>query len=95
MRETFPELTEQIIVMLFHTCTPVSLFHPDVTIGLGYASLRVQERHEDAALGTEASVVAVTLLHGISVILLSQAEMKRSKRFHLCHAVCFFPNLYL
>lgn len=59
---------------LLHTCTPVSLLHPDVTVGLGYTSLRVQERHEDAALSTQASVVTMTLLHGISVILLPQPE---------------------
>lgn len=76
MCETTPELKEQVITVAFHTCTPVSLFHPDVTVRLGYAGLRVQERHEDAALSTQAGVVAVTLLHGISVILLSQAEMK-------------------
>lgn len=52
----------------------MSLLHPDVTVGLGHASLRVQEGHEDAALGTQTSVVAMTLLHGISVILLSQPE---------------------
>lgn len=27
------------------TCTAMSLLHPDITIRLGYTSLRVQERH--------------------------------------------------
>ena len=53
----------------------MSLLHPDVTVGLGHTSLRVQEGHEDAALGTQTSVVTMTLLHGISVILLAQPEM--------------------
>lgn len=53
----------------------MSLLHPDVTVGLGHASLRVQERHEDAALSTQTSIVTMTLLHGIPVILLSQPEM--------------------
>lgn len=57
------------------TCTPVSLLHPYVTVRLGHTSLRVQEGHEDAALGTQTSIVTMALFHSISVILLSQPEM--------------------
>lgn len=63
---------------LLYTCTSVSLFHPNVTVGLGYTSLRVQKRHEDAALSTQTCVVTVTLLHRISVILLTQPESEKT-----------------
>lgn len=65
------------VFKILYTCTPVSLLHPDVTVGLSHTSLRVQEGHEDAALSTQTSIVTVTLLHGISVILLSQPEMRK------------------
>lgn len=54
------------------TWSPVSLLHPNVAVALSHASLRVEERHSDAPLSTEPGVVVVTLLHGISVVLLSQ-----------------------
>lgn len=68
------QILKEIIQHYFDTCTSVSLLHPDVTVGLGYTSLRVQERHKDAALGTQTSIIIMTLLHGISVILLSKPE---------------------
>lgn len=58
--------------ILLHTCTPMSLLHPDITVRLGYARLRVQKGHENASLGTQACIVTMTLFHCISVILLSQ-----------------------
>lgn len=63
---------------LLHTCTPMSLLHPDITIRLGYASLRVQKRHENASFSTQACIVTMTLFHRISVILLSQPECNES-----------------
>lgn len=63
-----------------HTCTPMSLLHPDITVGLGYTGLRVQERHQDASLSTQARVVTMTLFHGVSVILLPQPESNKSGR---------------
>lgn len=68
------QILKEIIQHYFDTCTSVSLLHPDVTVWLGYTSLRVQERHKDAALGTQTSIIIMTLLHGISVILLSKPE---------------------
>lgn len=54
----------------------MSLFHPDVTVALGHSSLGVQERQAHTALSTEAGVVIVALLHGIFVVLLSEAVRK-------------------
>lgn len=56
------------------TWPPVSLFHPNVAVALSHAGLRVKKRHPDAPLGTEPGVVVMTLLHGISVVLLSQPD---------------------
>lgn len=56
------------------TWSPVSLFHPNVAVALSHAGLRVEERHSDAPLSTEPGIVVVTLLHGISVVLLSQPD---------------------
>lgn len=55
------------------TWAPVPLFHPDVTIALGYSSLRVQERQTHATLGTQAGIIIVALFHGIFVVLLPKA----------------------
>jgi hypothetical protein len=62
------------------TWTPVSLFHPDVTVALGYSSLWVQERQAHTALSTEAGIVIVALLHGIFVVLLPKAAKPTKSR---------------
>lgn len=55
------------------TWSTVSLFHPDITIALGYSGLGVQERQAHTALSTEAGIVIVALFHGIFVVLLPKA----------------------
>lgn len=60
------------------TWAPVPLLHPNVAVALGHTGLRVKKRHPDASLSTESSVVVVTLLHGVSVVLLSQPEHTRN-----------------
>jgi len=62
------------------TCAAVSLLHPDVAVGLSHTGLRVQERHEDAALCAEPGVVAMALLHSIFVILLTQPKATQEKK---------------
>lgn len=57
----------------------MSLFHPDVTVALGYSGLRVQERQAHAALSTEAGIVIVALLHGVFVVLLPQAAGRQNQ----------------
>lgn len=61
------------------TWSPVSLFHPNVAVALGHASLRVEERHSDAPLSTEPRIVVMALLHGISVVLFSQPDTTKSE----------------
>ncbi len=56
------------------TWSPVSLFHPNVAVALSHTGLGVEERHSDAPLSAEPGIVVVTLLHGISVVLLSQPD---------------------
>lgn len=56
------------------TWSPVSLLHPDVAVVLSHARLRVQERHSDAALGTQAGVVAATVLDGLLIELIFEPE---------------------
>lgn len=57
----------------------MSLLHPNVAVALSYTGLRVQKRHPDAPLSTQASVVVVTLLHGVSVVLLPQPGHTRCR----------------
>lgn len=54
----------------------MSLLHPNVAVALSHSGLRVEERHPDTPLSTEPGIVVVTLLHSISVILLSKPENK-------------------
>ncbi len=56
------------------TWPPVPLLHPDVTVVLSYACLRVQEGHAYAALSTQAGIVAATLLNGLPVELVPEPE---------------------
>lgn len=56
------------------TWSPVSFLHPDITVALSHAGLRVEERHPNTPLGAQPGIVVVTLLHGISVVLLSQPD---------------------
>lgn len=52
----------------------MSLLHPDVAVVLSHARLWVQEWHSDAALSTQAGVVAATVLDGLPVELISETE---------------------
>lgn len=56
------------------TWPPVSLLHPNVAVALSHTGLRVEERHSDTPLGTEPGIVVMTLLHGISIVLLPQPD---------------------
>lgn len=52
--------------------------HPDVAVVLCDAGLRVEEGQADAALGTEPSIIAATLLDGFSVKLVTQPEQAQN-----------------
>lgn len=52
----------------------MSLLHPDVAVVLSHARLRVQEGHSDAALGTQAGVVAATVLDSLLIELISETD---------------------
>lgn len=54
------------------TRASVVTLHPDVAVVLGHASLRVQERQADAALSTQAGIVAAALLNGVLIELVAQ-----------------------
>lgn len=64
-------------ITVYQTCTPVPFLHPDVAVALSHSSLGVEERHEDASLCTQPGIVAVALLHGIFVILLSHPSTQK------------------
>lgn len=49
----------------------MGLFHPDVAVVLGHASLRVEEGQAQAALGAQARVVAAAVLNGLAVEVLA------------------------
>lgn len=67
------------------TWAPVSPFHPNVAVALSHTGLRVEKRHPNAPLSTQSSVVVVTLLHGVSVVLLTQPKHTRcSNKTHKC-----------
>lgn len=68
------------------TRSPVSLFHPNVAVALGHSSLRVEEWHSDAPLSTQPGIIVMTLLHGISVVLLSQPDTTKKKKKSEPHA---------
>lgn len=55
----------------------MALLHPDVTVVLRHAGLRVQEGHADAALGTEASIVAATVFDSLPVELVAEPERRQ------------------
>lgn len=50
----------------------MALLHPDVAVVLRHAGLRVQEGHADAALGTQAGIVAAAVLYGLPVELVAE-----------------------
>lgn len=60
------------------TGAAVMSFHPDVTVVLGHAGLRVQEWQADAAFSTQASIVAVALLNGVLVELVTQSAGQKT-----------------
>lgn len=64
----------------FLTWLAVALFHPDVAIVLCHASLRVQEGHPHAALGTETGIVAATVFNGFFIKLVTQPESRKSRK---------------
>lgn len=53
--------------------------HPDVAVVLGNAGLRVEKGQADAALSTQASIIAATVLDGFSVELVTQPEGTQNK----------------
>lgn len=50
----------------------MALLHPDVAVVLRHAGLRVQEGHADAALRTQAGIVAAAVLYGLPVELVAE-----------------------
>lgn len=62
--------------------------HPDVAVVLGDAGLRVEEGQADAALSTQTSIIAATVLDGFSVKLVTQPEGTQNI-FELLCLVCF------
>lgn len=54
--------------------------HPDVAVVLGNAGLRVEKGQADAALSTQASIIAATVLDGFSVELVTQPEGTQNKK---------------
>lgn len=53
------------------TWASVPLLHPDVAVVLGHAGLRVEEGQSQAALRTQARVVAAAVLDGLAVEVLA------------------------
>lgn len=70
------ELFNQMNILLVERATwpSVPLLHPDVTVVLSYARLRVQEGHAYAALRTQAGIVAAAVLNGLPVELVPEPE---------------------
>lgn len=62
----------------------MSLLHPDVAVVLGHAGLRVEEGQAQAALGTQARVVAATVLDGLPVEVLAKAAGAGEQRAGGC-----------
>ncbi len=58
------------------------LLHPDVTVALGDAGLRVQEGETHGALGAQTGIVAATVFDGLLVELLTKTERKRQGGGH-------------
>ena len=58
----------------------MALLHPDVAVVLRNAGLRVQEGHADAALGTEASIVAATVFDSLPVELVAEPEHRQREQ---------------
>lgn len=54
------------------TWLPVALLHPNVAVVLSHAGLGVEEGHADAALGTQAGIVATAVLYGLPVELVAE-----------------------
>ena len=52
----------------------MSLLHPNVAVALSHTGLRVEEGHTDTPLSTQPGIIVMALLHGISVVLLSQPD---------------------
>lgn len=58
----------------------MSLLHPDIAVVLRHARLRVKEGHSDAALGTQAGVVAAAVLDGLLIELISETAEETDNR---------------
>lgn len=55
------------------TRAAVVALHPNVAVVLGDAGLRIQERQADAALSTQAGIVAAALLNSLLIELVTQS----------------------
>lgn len=53
------------------TWPTVGLLHPDVAVVLGHSGLRIEEGQAQAALSTQARVVAAAVLNGLTVEVLA------------------------
>lgn len=51
----------------------MAFLHPDVAVVLCHAGLRVQEWHADAAISTQAGIIAAAVLNGLLVELVTKA----------------------
>lgn len=80
-------------VSSLQTCTPVSLLHPDVAVALSNTRLRVDERHKDAPLRTQTSVIAVALFHSILIVLLTEPETRKHNHTHVRLEMTMVVNL--
>lgn len=62
----------------------MGLLHPDVAVVLSHAGLRVEEGQAQAALGTQARVVAAAVLDGLPVEVLAKAAGAGEQRAGGC-----------
>lgn len=62
------------LILLNLTWSTMMPLHPDVAVVLCDAGLRVEEGKADAALGTQASIIAAAVLDGFSVKLVTQPK---------------------
>lgn len=62
----------------------MGLLHPDVAVVLGHTGLRVEEGQTQAALGTQARVVAAAVLDGLPVEVLAKAAGAGEQRAGGC-----------
>lgn len=51
----------------------MAFLHPDVAVVLCHAGLGVQEWHADAAISTQAGIIAAAVLNGLLIKLVTKA----------------------